>query len=71
MSLCTIEVDATDAVGRVVFDGTSFIGVEVEDYAIGYPINVESGMRNITIFNGAQAGQLTFTIAFSGASDVF
>ena len=71
MSMCTVTVDATTAVGRVVFDGTSYVGVDVEDYSIGYPIDVESGVQNITIYNGAQNGQLTFVIAFSGALDVF
>ena len=44
MSRCTVTVDATTAVGRVVFDGTSYVGVDVEDYSIGYPIDVESGV---------------------------
>ena len=31
-SYCTIKVDANQEVARVVFDSTSFLGVELDDY---------------------------------------
>jgi hypothetical protein len=30
-------------------------------------ITVESGTKEVTIYNGAESGQLTFIISFSGA----
>lgn len=72
-SYCTIKVDATrePKVARVVFDNTSFLGVELQDYQIGDPITVEDEVQEITIYNGADQGQLTFIISFSGAFSVF
>lgn len=32
-------------------------------------MTVESGIKEVTIYNGAQSGQLTFIISFSGAYD--
>jgi hypothetical protein len=70
MSYCVVTVNADDFVARVVFDNTSFLGVEEEDYVIGYPIDVESGEKQIVIYNGAAdtgSGSVTFIISFSGA----
>jgi hypothetical protein len=65
---CTIKIDASIFVARVVFDSTSYLGVENEgDYIIGEVITVDSGVKEVTIYNGAESGQLTFVISFSGA----
>ena len=69
MSYCIIGVDASKEVARVVFDSTSYLGVEEEDYMIGNVITVDSGVKEITIYNGAESGDLTFIISFSGAYD--
>lgn len=50
-----------------MFDNTSFLGVEEEDYMIGEVITIEGGQREITIYNGADTGSLTFLLSFSGA----
>lgn len=67
MSYCTVHIVATEEVARVVFDNTNFLGVEVKDYVTGDLINVPDGERDIVIYNGAEKGQLTFLISFSGA----
>lgn len=56
MSYCTIKVDASLEVARLVFDSTSYLGVEEEDYQIGEVITVESGVKEVSIYNGAQSG---------------
>ena len=75
LSACVITVNAEKFVARVIFDNTSFLGVEVEDYVIGFPIDVEEGSgQEITIYNGASSagtGSVTFTISFSGAYSAF
>ena len=73
-SYCTVLVNAESFVARVVFDNTSFLGVEEEDYTIGEPLLVESGQKVITIYNGAStagSGSVTFIISFSGAYSAF
>ena len=65
---CDITVDASSAMGRVVFDDTTNLGVEVDGYEIGDVITVEQGdVRTIRVYNGNEAGPLTFLVAFSGA----
>ena len=65
---CDITMDATQGVGRVVFDDTTNLGVEVDGYTIGDVITVKEGeVRTIRVFNGNEAGPLTFLVAFSGA----
>jgi hypothetical protein len=65
---CDIVVDATAAVGRVIFDETSFLGVDGTDIKLGEVITVDQGqVKNITIYNAASTGPLTFLISFSGA----
>ena len=39
--MCTIKVDATEAVARVIFDNDDDLGVLSADYVIGQPITVE------------------------------
>lgn len=43
LSYCTVHVTATDEVARVVFDNTSYLGVEWTDYMVGNVIDVENG----------------------------
>jgi hypothetical protein len=63
-----ITIDATLAVGRVVFDDTTNLGVERDGYQIGDLINVKQGeIETIRVFNGNEAGPLTFLLAISGA----
>ena len=62
-----IKVDASEEIARVIFDNTSFLGVEEPQYQIGEVITVDSGTKEVTIYNGADSGQLTFIISFSGA----
>jgi len=67
---CTVKIDATEALARVVFeDDSDSLGIEFDGAKIGQPITFESGQNEIVIFNGKQtASGLTFEIVFSGAS---
>ena len=65
---CKVKIDATAGVARVIFDNTSYLGIEEESAQIGDVITVESGVREILIYNGAETGPLTFDISFSGAT---
>ena len=64
---CKVKVDATKGVARVIFDETSFLGIEA-DNRIGDIITFNSGVHDITIYNAAETGPLTFLISFSGAA---
>jgi len=66
---CTVQVDATAAVSRVIFeDSTGSLGVLVNGYRVGDVITVPEGnTRNVTIYNGDRGGYLRFTLSFSGA----
>ncbi len=65
---CTIKVDASDAVARVRFDGSSYLGVLYPGYKVGETINVSKGdVKYITIFNGGDRGDMTAEAVFSGA----
>ena len=65
---CTVKLDATNGIARVIFDNTSFLGIEDDKAQIGDVITVETGIREITVYNGAETGPLTFDISFSKAS---
>lgn len=69
-SACDVIVDATQGVARVIFDETSFLGIDGVDAKLGDVITFEqgSGEHTITIYNAAQSGPLTFLISFSGAA---
>eukprot|EP00352_Strombidinopsis_acuminata_P006103 CAMPEP_0176364732 /NCGR_PEP_ID=MMETSP0126-20121128/19989_1 /TAXON_ID=141414 ORGANISM="Strombidinopsis acuminatum, Strain SPMC142" /NCGR_SAMPLE_ID=MMETSP0126 /ASSEMBLY_ACC=CAM_ASM_000229 /LENGTH=137 /DNA_ID=CAMNT_0017721477 /DNA_START=230 /DNA_END=642 /DNA_ORIENTATION=+ len=67
---CIVNVDASAAVARVVFDDTSFLGIEY-DAKIGEVITIESGVEEIEIYNGAESGPLHFIISFSGANAIY
>ena len=65
---CTVYIDATEEVARVIFDNDEDLGVLWPDYVIGTPITIEKGKREeIVVFNGNNAGYLNFRISFSGA----
>ena len=64
---CEVKIDATAGIARVIFDNTSYLGIEY-DAQIGDVITFESGTKEILIFNGAETGPLTFDISFSGAT---
>ena len=40
---CTFEVDATAAMGRIKFDGSTQLGVLYPEYVMGQPITVAKG----------------------------
>ena len=61
-----MTIDATKGLDRVIFDETSFLGIEA-DARIGSVITFESGINQMTIYNAAETGPLTFLISFSGA----
>lgn len=65
-----MKIDATAGVARVIFDNTSFLGIEEDKAFIGKVITVETGIREILIYNGAETGPLTFDISFSGAATI-
>jgi len=66
---CTVQVDATAAVSRVIFEDSSLaLGVLKNGYRVGDVITVEEGStQNITIYNGDRGGYLRFTLSFSSA----
>lgn len=66
---CKVNVDATKGVVRVIFDETSFLGVEA-DYRMGDVLTFETGKHDITIYNGAETGPITFLISFSNAASL-
>ena len=65
--MCTVSIDATKGVARVIFDETSFLGIE-SGARIGDIITFQSGVNEIVIYNAAETGPLTFLISFSGAA---
>lgn len=66
-SFCVIMVNATSEVARVIFDDTSFLGVELDNYLPGDVITVEREAKEILIYNGAMSGSVTFVLSYSGA----
>lgn len=69
--MCTIKIDATEGVGRVIFKNTSVLGIEWDGAEIGDVISIAEGeIAEIPIYNGAQTGPLTFDISFSGAGSL-
>ena len=67
--MCKVEVNAERGVARVIFDEVSYLGIQgAGGKKIGEVITVRQGtIREITIYNGAETGPLTFLISFSGA----
>ena len=70
-SKCTIKIDATEYLARVVFDNTDSLGVLFPGYIIGQPISVETGeTKYVTIYNGDEAGPITYRLSFSSAQQM-
>lgn len=65
-----ITIDASAAVARVIFDETSYLGLEGTDKKLGEVITFTEGVNIVTIYNAAQSGPLTFLISFSGAASM-
>ena len=68
---CTVKIDSTLGVARVVFDWNvknSQLGVMFPPYGTGDVISFDSGVNEIVIYNAAESGPLTFDISFSGAA---
>lgn len=68
---CTIKIDATKGVARVVFDygvTNSQLGIDTNNWKTGDVVSFEAGENEIVIYNANESGPLTFEIAFSGAS---
>ena len=69
--MCNVTVDATQYVGRVLFDDVQgSLGIEGRDPAIDVSerISFEGEVGTVLIYNAAESGSLRFTISFSGAS---
>ena len=66
---CDVKVDTSSSLARVIFDETSYLGLEGTEKKLGEVITFDegSGVNSITIYNAAQSGPLTFLISFSGA----
>ena len=68
-SKCTVSVDATAGVARVIFSSTIYLGINY-DAKIDEVITLESGVTDIEIYNAAESGPITFGISFSAASQL-
>ena len=67
-SKCTVSIDATAALARVIFDDTTNLGVLFNGYVIGQPITIPEGeIQEITVYNGNIAQPVSFVQSFSGA----
>ena len=65
-SKCKVTVDASEAVARVIFSSSSYLGIEY-DAKIDEVITLDSGVTEIWLYNAAESGPITFGISFSGA----
>ena len=69
--MCKVKIDATEGVARVIFENSNYLGIEMEGNnkpEVGDVITIGEGdTKEITIYNGAESGPLTFDISFSGA----
>ena len=55
----------------MIFDESSYLGIEMDGAQIGKVITFEEGENEIVIYNGVKAGAITFLISFSNAVGVF
>jgi len=61
MEKCSISVDATGGVARVLFSDASELGVLFNEYKIGDVITVPEGeIQEITVYNGKKIGTIAF-----------
>lgn len=68
-SSCIVKVDATNAVARVTFKNSNYLGIEWEGAKVDDVITIPEGeVAEIPIYNAADKGPLTFDITFSSAS---
>lgn len=68
--MCTVTIDATQALARVIFSSNVYLGIEY-DAKLEEVITIPQGeTREITIYNAADTGPITFGISFSGASSL-
>ena len=69
---CTISIDASAAVARVIFDDVTNLGVLFNGYEIGKAITIPQGEKqSITVYNGNQLDiPLAFQLSFSGATNL-
>ena len=74
-SKCVVSIDATNYPARVIFSNSNYLGFEFKDefdgtdYEMDDVITVEAGdFKNLTIYNAAESGPITFYISFSGAT---
>ena len=65
-SKCTVKIDATEAIARVIFSSSSYLGIEYEA-EIDQVITFVEGINEIVLYNAAETGPITFGISFSGA----
>lgn len=69
--MCVVKVDAVEGVARVIFKNSRYLGIAYEGKEINDVISIEQGSSaEITIYNGAETGPLTFDISFSGAGQL-
>ena len=73
-SKCTVKIDSTNYIGRVLFDNIQgYLGVEDQpaEWDISQKITSPVGeTKEVLIYNAAESGSLRFTISFSGASSL-
>ena len=68
MEKCTIVVDASNAVARVLFSDSDELGVLINEYKVGDVITIPEGEKQeITVYNGKDESSLAFELGFSGA----
>ena len=66
--MCTIRVNATETLARVIFDDSDNLGVLYPGYKMGQPITVDQGkIKYIQMYNGNDAGPTSFKLSFSSA----
>ena len=59
-SKCKVKVDATKGIARVIFSSTLYLGIENVDAKLEDVITIESGVKEILIYNAAESGPITF-----------
>ena len=69
-SKCTVNIDATEGIARVIYSSTLYLGIEY-DAKIDEVITIESGVTEMLIYNAAESGPITFGVSFSGASTLY
>jgi len=61
MERCTISIDATQGVARVLFSDASELGVLFNEYQIGDVLTIPEGeIQEITVYNGKEVGTIAF-----------